>query len=188
MKALQDFFGYFRNMHDTAGTLRFHDSIEQVHHISGTQGGQQGDPLEMLRFCHTILPLWGGIMARFSSARAAAYADDGFINANLLMALQILSALKHAFKEDLDMELTLHKCQVLIPALSQEDANAIHKEGWLLLRQGGVRLLARIPSPPPSPDDDDYPDLFSGDDDAGDAGDAGDAVFVSSVADALGVL
>ena len=57
LDALQNFFGYFRNMHDTAGTLRFFDNCGKVHHISGTQGGQQGDPLEMLRFCHTIHPL-----------------------------------------------------------------------------------------------------------------------------------
>ena len=41
----------------------------------------------------------------------------------LLTVLRILAALKHAFKEDLGMELTLPKCKVLIPGLSQEDAN-----------------------------------------------------------------
>ena len=65
----------------------------------------------------------GGIMGQYPSARAAAYADDGFVHDTLVTVLRILAALKHAFKEDLDMELTLPKCKVLIPGLSQEDAN-----------------------------------------------------------------
>ena len=44
------------------------------------------------------------------------------MHANLLMVWKILCALKRAFKEDLDMELPLPNCQVLIPGLSQEDA------------------------------------------------------------------
>ena len=42
---------------------------------------------------------------------------------NLLTVLRVLTALKHAFKVDLCMELTLHKCKVLIPGLSQDAAN-----------------------------------------------------------------
>ena len=61
-------------------------------------------------------------MGQYPSARAAAYADDGFVRDTLLTVLRILAALKHAFKEDLGMELTLPKCKVLIPGLSQEDA------------------------------------------------------------------
>jgi DNA-binding transcriptional LysR family regulator len=63
-------------------------------------------------------------MGQYPSARAAAYADDGFVYDKLLTVLRTLAALKHAFKEDLGMELTLPKCKVLIPGLSQEDANA----------------------------------------------------------------
>ena len=44
------------------------------------------------------------------------------MHANLLMVWMILCALKRPFKEDLDMELPLPNCQVLIPGLSQEDA------------------------------------------------------------------
>ena len=75
----------------------------------------------MLNFCHLTHPLWGGIMGQYPSARAAAYADDGFIHDTLITVLRILAALKHAFKEDLEMELTLPTCKVLIPGLSQED-------------------------------------------------------------------
>ena len=99
LTALQTFFGYFRSRH--GGDLAFFDNCGKVHHILGTQGGQEGDPLEMLRFCHTIHPLWGGVMRQFPSARAAAYADDGFMHDNLLTVLRVLSALKHAFKVDL---------------------------------------------------------------------------------------
>ena len=77
----------------------------------------------MLGFSHVTHPLWGGIMGQYPSARAAAFADDGFVRDTLLTVLRILAALKHAFKEDLGMELTLPKCKVLIPGLSQEDAN-----------------------------------------------------------------
>ena len=47
--------------------------------------------------------------------RAAACTDDGFMHDDLLTVLRMLSALKRAFKVDLGMELTLHKCKVLIP-------------------------------------------------------------------------
>ena len=77
----------------------------------------------MLGFSHVTHPLWGGVMGQYPSARAAAFADDGFVRDRLLTVLRILAALKHAFKEDLGMELTLPKCKVLIPGLSQEDAN-----------------------------------------------------------------
>ena len=120
---LQKFFPYFCNMYDSAATLRFYDSTGQVHHIPGTTGSQQGDSAAMLNFSHVTHPLWGGIMGQYPSARAAAYADDGFVRDTLLTVLRILAALKHAFKEDLGMELTLPKCKVLIPGLSQEDAN-----------------------------------------------------------------
>ena len=86
--------------------------------------GQQGDPLEMIRFAHTIHPLWGGVMARYLTARAAAYAVDEFIKADLLTTLKILADLKHAFKMNLDMDLTVHKCKVLLPGISQAEAHA----------------------------------------------------------------
>ena len=66
-------------------------------------------------------------MGQYPSARAAAYADDGFMHDTLITVLRILAALrdslKHAFKEDLKVKLTLPKFKVLIPGLSQEEAN-----------------------------------------------------------------
>ena len=52
--ALRRFFDYFRAMHDTTSTLRYVDHKGQVHHVEGSTGGQQGDPLEVIRFCATI--------------------------------------------------------------------------------------------------------------------------------------
>ena len=54
-------FDYFRAMQDTASTLRYVDRKGQVHHVSGSTGEQQGDPLEMIRFCATIHPRVSGV-------------------------------------------------------------------------------------------------------------------------------
>jgi hypothetical protein len=77
LDALWRFFDYFRAMHDTASTLRF------VHHVEGSSGGQQGDPMEMIRFCATMHPIWGRVMARHKQARAVAFADDGYIDGEI---------------------------------------------------------------------------------------------------------
>ena len=45
---------------------------------SRVPGGQQGDPLEMIRFCAAIHPVWGRVMSRYQHARALAFADDGY--------------------------------------------------------------------------------------------------------------
>ena len=47
---------YFHTLQDTAGTLRYVDRKEQVHHVSGSTGGQQDDPLKIVRFYATIHP------------------------------------------------------------------------------------------------------------------------------------
>jgi hypothetical protein len=73
------FFDYFRAMQDTASALLCVDHKGQVHRVSGSSGGQQGDPLEMIRFCTTI-HLWGRVMSRYQRARALAFADDGYIH------------------------------------------------------------------------------------------------------------
>ena len=79
LAAAKCFFLYFKAIHDGAGTFRYTDSTGMVHHIRGTTGGQQGDPLEMLRFCLTIHPFWGRVMTRHPAARAVAFADDGLV-------------------------------------------------------------------------------------------------------------
>ena len=68
LPGLWRFFEYFRAMHDTASMLRYVDHKGQVHHVSGSSGGQQGDPLEMIRFCATIHPVWERVMPRYQRA------------------------------------------------------------------------------------------------------------------------
>jgi hypothetical protein len=57
--AMNEFFLLVKAMHQCPSTLRYTDHKGTVHHIEGTTGGQQGDPLEMMRFCLTIYPIWG---------------------------------------------------------------------------------------------------------------------------------
>ena len=80
--------------------LRYFDWDGQVHLAKSKTGGQQGDPLEMLLFNLTIHHLWGRVLTRFPEARAIAYADDGYIKANLSVTLQVLAELKCVLKED----------------------------------------------------------------------------------------
>ena len=119
------FFLYFKDMHQCPSTLRFTDHKGTVHHIEGTTGGQQGDPLEMLRFCLTIHPIWGRVMARSPQARAVAFADDGFVYDSLTSTLHIWVQLSHAFKNDADLAMQLEKCKLYVQGnLTREEARA----------------------------------------------------------------
>ncbi len=42
-----------------------------------------------------------------------AYADDGYIKAKLIVALQVLAELKNVFKEDAGLELNVCKTSIL---------------------------------------------------------------------------
>jgi hypothetical protein len=53
LPALKSFFPYFRSMGDVASRNRYTDHEGTTHHIQGTRGGIQGDPIEMTRFCLT---------------------------------------------------------------------------------------------------------------------------------------
>ena len=120
-------------MQDTASTLRYVDHKGQVHHVSGTSGGQQGDPLEMIRFCATIHPVWGRVMARYEHARALAFADDGYIHSELKHCLLILAELKHAFKEDCGLDLQLGKCKIFLKGMPIEEARSLVRDTICLL-------------------------------------------------------
>lgn len=128
LPGLAQFFEYFRAMHDTEGKLRYVDPHGQVHIIRGTTGGQQGDPLEMMRFCATIHPIWGRVMAKYRSSRALAFADDGFVRADLKTSLHILVDLKRAFLQDANLDLQLHKCKIYLTGMMLEDARALVKD------------------------------------------------------------
>ena len=49
LKALKNFFPYFKSMNDVASRNRFTDNEGTTHYIPGSRGGLQGDPLEMTR-------------------------------------------------------------------------------------------------------------------------------------------
>ena len=55
----------------------------------------------------------GRVLAKFQEARAVAYADDGYINAKLSVALQVLAELKAVFKADAGLELNVSKTSIL---------------------------------------------------------------------------
>ena len=59
---------------------------------------------------------------KFSGARAAAYAYDGYIKAKLSVALQVLAELKRVLKEDAGLELDVAKTSVLPKGVSQQAA------------------------------------------------------------------
>jgi len=93
-------FGTSWATYDTDATLRYVGPDGQVSHVKGTSGGQQGDPLEMMRFSATIHPVWARVMARHPRARALAFADDGFVRLSVVECLHILAEFKSAFKDD----------------------------------------------------------------------------------------
>ena len=57
LRALKNFFPYFRSMNDVASRNHFTDHEGTTHFILGSRGGIQSDPLEMTRFCLTVHPI-----------------------------------------------------------------------------------------------------------------------------------
>ena len=53
-----------------------------------------------------------------------AYADDGYIKAKLGVALEVLSDMKHVFKEDAGLDLNFDKAKILGRRISVADAHA----------------------------------------------------------------
>jgi hypothetical protein len=115
--------------HNGANILRYTDHKGHVHHIRGTTGGQQGDPLEMLSFCLTIHPIWGRVMSRHPNARAVAFADDGFVHDTLQSDLHIWAELCYVFKEDARLVMQITKCKLFVQgAASLLDARTMVRE------------------------------------------------------------
>ena len=77
-------FEYFRAMHTTKSHLRYLDYCGNVLDAWGNARRQQGDPLEMIVFCHSIHHLWGRTLnTYYQDVCAVAYADDGYIKSKL---------------------------------------------------------------------------------------------------------
>ena len=65
-------------------------------------------------------------MARSPQARAAAFADDGFVHDTLTSVLHIWLQLSHAFKNDADLAMQMDKCKIYVQGdLTREEARAM---------------------------------------------------------------
>ena len=123
--SLNPFFPYFRSMNDVSSRNRFIDHEGSIHYIEGTKGGQQGDPLEMLRFCLTVLPIWGRILNRHSQTIGAAYADDAYLMGQIEPTLRALADTVSSFRQDADLKVSLPKCTIYMQGIPEEQARQL---------------------------------------------------------------
>jgi len=63
-------------MQGTASTLHFSDYQGQANKIACSEGGQQGDAFETVRFAVTTFPSFGRVFARHAACKGAAICDD----------------------------------------------------------------------------------------------------------------
>ncbi len=90
------------------------------------------------------------MLAKFPEARAIAYADDGYIKANLSVALQVLAEVKRVLPEDAGLELNVSKTSVLPKGVTQQAAfdaahNIINASPTLSHLSGDVLLASFCP-------------------------------------------
>ena len=102
---LSNLFGYFKAMRTRHAKLRYFDWDGQVHLAKCKNGGQQGDPLELI-FCLTIHHLWGLVLTRFPESRTIVYPCDDHIKTSLSVVFKVLDELKRVLKEDPGLDLT----------------------------------------------------------------------------------
>jgi hypothetical protein len=132
---LRNMSEYFKSLRTTKAHLRYFDCCRNLLAAWGKTGGQQGDPLEMIVFCLSIHHIWGLTLAKHNQdACAVAYADDGYIKANLSVALEVLSDINLVLKEDAGLDLN-DKTKILVKGISAAEAHA-----------AAQRLLAADPS------------------------------------------
>jgi hypothetical protein len=80
--------------------------------------------------------VWGRTLNKHhQDSCAVAYADDSYIKANLSVALEVLSDIKHVLKEDAGLALNFDKTKILVKGISVADAQA-----------AAQRMLAADPS------------------------------------------
>ena len=120
--ALENFSGYFEMIHDTDANLRFTDQYDQTHILKGTQGGQQRDPLEMLRFCLATYPTWDRVLKRHPKTQTVAYADDSYVHGQLRETLLAVADLKRNFENDAALQMQVFKFKIYIKNVSLEHA------------------------------------------------------------------
>jgi hypothetical protein len=122
---LRHAFPYFRSMHSDHSINWFFDHKDVSHTIYGTTGGQQGDPLEMLRFCVTTHPIWARIMNRSPTTQGAAFADDCFLMDTLPQVLRVAADSQKSFSADADLDLQPAKFNIHVKGVSHEHAREL---------------------------------------------------------------
>jgi hypothetical protein len=112
-------------MHSVRSNNRFFDHKDLAHTIYCTTDGQQGDPLEMLRFCATTHPIWARVMNRSSTTQGVAFADETFLMDSLPQVLHIAADSLKSFRADADLDLQPAKFKIHIKGVSHEQARAL---------------------------------------------------------------
>jgi hypothetical protein len=107
-------------MHSVRSSNQFFDHQDLSHTIYGTTGGQQDDPLEMLRFCATTYPIWARVMNRSSTTQGVAFADDTFLMDSLPQVLHVAADSLKSFRADAHLDLQPAKFKIHIKGVSRE--------------------------------------------------------------------
>jgi hypothetical protein len=83
----------------------------------------------MTRFCLTVHPIWGRVLARQSQTLSAAYADDAYLMGQIKPTLLALAdTVINSFKQDADLEVCLPKCTIYMPGIPTERARQLIHE------------------------------------------------------------
>ena len=125
-----------------ASRNRYTDHHGTTHYIEGTRGGIQGDPLEMLRFCCTVHPIWARILARHRAITGAAYADDAYLMGQLKEALFALADAIGSFSNDADLQIQSTKCKIYMPGVPEDRAHQLIRDCIESDESGALRPLA----------------------------------------------
>ena len=65
-------------------------------------------------------PLWGRTLAKFPTALATAYADDGYIKGKLSVALQVWAELTRVFQLDAGLDMNVPKTTILTKSMTPD--------------------------------------------------------------------
>jgi hypothetical protein len=115
-------------VHSDRSINRFFDNKDVSHTIYCTTGGQQGNPLEMLRFCVTTHPIWARIMNSSPTTQGVAFADDCFLMDTLSQVLHVAADSLKSFRADADLDLQHAKFNIHVKGVSHERARELIKK------------------------------------------------------------
>jgi len=124
------YWGLIHSMQGHASTLRFTNHTEQLHHLTCSKGGQQGDGFETVQFAVTIHPSIGRVFQRHPACKGADICDDIIVVALLQEVLALVDELKLILKQDLDLHLDVPKFNCYMPGnrLNDDQARTLFKD------------------------------------------------------------